>query len=117
MTTQEPLEVCVDEKGLERRTLGLIGPLEGRPYRGTNVHGWITAVTGGGFHQNVLAIGAQGVRTLVMSGDRHNLPHIMTLAGEEGENGEGERFGLLVQKGQKGLEYGLNKILNSKLYT
>ena len=59
MTTQEPLEVGVDEKGLERRTLTLSGPLEGRPYRVTDFQGGITAITGGHFHQHVLALGAQ----------------------------------------------------------
>ena len=174
MTTQEPLEVGIDEKGLERRTLTLSGPLEGRPYRVTDFEVGITAITGGNFHQHVLALGAQaknqewqlvvksdevrdkllsageievknrvfkvrsscrghyrvrvhwlapyishntlvsaltrfgeihsvsyekysidgfqnvatGVRTLVMSGDRRNLPHIMTIVGEEGERSE-----------------------------
>ena len=59
MTTQEPLEVGVDEKGLERRTLTLSGPLEGRPYRVTDFHGGITEITGGQFYQHVLALGAQ----------------------------------------------------------
>ena len=174
MTTQEPLEVGIDEKGLERRTLSLSGPLEGRPYRVTDFEGGITAITGGNFHQHVLAIGAQsknqewqvvvksdeirdkllcagqvtvkdrifkirsccrahyrvrvhwlapyiahdtlvaalapfgevhnisyeryniegykgvatGVRTLVMSGDRQKLPHVMTIVGEEGDRSE-----------------------------
>ena len=60
MTTQEPLEVGVDEKGLEGRTLTLSGPLEGRPYRVTDFQGGgITAITGGNVHKHVLALGAQ----------------------------------------------------------
>ena len=31
---------------------------------------------------------ATGVRTLVMSGDRRKLPHVMTIVGEEGDRSE-----------------------------
>ena len=59
MTTQKPLETGMDGKGLERRTSALVRLLEGRPYRVTDFQGGITAVTGGGFYEHVLACGAQ----------------------------------------------------------